>query len=103
MSIKFLPCLHIAICCIEDHLTTSDRVMISFSYMAFILVNLRGLLYRYILTIMSQEEFAPEGNKLRVIINIQIFKILSSIYSTEILVILPKLKKPQTWVSQKAE
>lgn len=52
---------------------------------------------------MSQEEIAPEGSKVRVIINIQDFKILSSIYSIEILVISPKLKKPQTWVSQKAE
>lgn len=51
---------------------------------------------------MSQEEIAPEGSKVRVIINIQDFKILSSIYSIEILVISPKLKKPQTWVSQKA-
>lgn len=101
MSIKFLPCLHIAICCIEDHLTTSDRVMISFSCMVFILVNLRGLLYSYSVVIMSQE-IAPEGSKLRVITNIKIFKILSSIYSIEILVIFPKLKKPQTWVSQKA-
>lgn len=72
MSIKFLPCLHIAICCIEDHLTTSDRVMISFSYMAFILVNLRGLLYSYSVIIMSPEEIAPEGSKLRVITNIKI-------------------------------
>lgn len=102
MSIKFLPCLHIAVCCIEDHLTTSDQVMISFSYMAFILVNLRGLLYSYSVIIMLQEEIAPEGSKLRVITNIQIFKILSSIYSIEILLIFPKLKKPQTWVSQKA-
>lgn len=69
MSIKFLPCLHIAVCCIENHLTTSDWIMISFSYMAFILVNLRGLLYSYILIIMSQEEIAPEGSTLRVIIS----------------------------------
>lgn len=32
---------------------------------------------------MSQEEVAPTGTKLRVIINIQTLKILSSIYSTE--------------------
>lgn len=102
MSLKFLPCLHIAICCIENHLTTSDWVMLSFSYMAFILVHLRGLLYSYILTIMSQEEIAPEGSKLRVIINILILKILKSIYSIEFF-ILPKLKKPQPWVSHKAE
>lgn len=34
-----------------------------------------------------------------VTINIQILKILSSIYSTEFSAIFSKLKKPQTWVS----
>lgn len=68
-SIKFLPCLQTAICCIENHLTTSDWVMISFSYMAFILVNIRELLYSYSLIIMSQEEAAPEASKLRVTIS----------------------------------
>lgn len=73
-SIK--PCLHIAICCIEEHLTTSDWVTISLSYMPFILVNLRQLRYSYILTGL-QEDIAPQGSKLHIIINTQIFKILS--------------------------
>lgn len=52
MSIKFLPGLHITVFCIKDHTTNSDWVMISFSYKAFTLVNLRGLLHSHSLTII---------------------------------------------------